>query len=210
MQYFRAILASLLAFVFASAAVAAAPVLSFTPPVARVDGTPLPASQISGYDVRCSSWTAPGGVAGVCPAGMFSSVSLGAAATGATLSATIPATGGTICFQVATKDTSTPVQVSAWSAEGCKTYAAAPPNPPTNVTIAVVIGLNMAPALALTATGKNSYAVAGYAPLDYVCNGPAVFTYKGKTWRQSADIPVTYWPGVAPANGVAVPCAPST
>jgi hypothetical protein len=187
----------------AQLAAAATGQLTFTPPTTRVDGSALSASEIAGYDVQCSRWTATGAPASTTCT-QFAGITLPAGATGGTLAGTVPATGGQACFQVRTRDTAG--QVSAWSAEGCKTFGAVAPNPPTNVVVAVVIGINMAPVVSVTATGQRGTTMLGFVPIGLECQGAPTFTYRGKQWRKVTTLPVKWWAS-APTQSAAVPCS---
>ena len=176
-------------------------ILTFTPPTQYTDGSSMPASAITGYDVQCSKWTPTGGVAGICS--QFAAAVLPSGATGGTLTGTIPATGGQACFQIRTK---TAAAVSAWTADNCKTFAPLVPNPPGNVTVAVVIGINMAPVYKLTSTGKRSPDPAGFIALNEPCTGNVLFTYRGFSWR-NVDATKVAWFGVVPNASIAAPCS---
>lgn len=113
--------------------------LSYTRPTQYTDGTALPAGDIASYNVRCASFTPTGGTTpGACPA--ITPTSLPGSATGGTITLTIPAAGGRACFQVQTVVVSG--AMSDWSAEGCKVFAPAVPNPPSNVTVTATVELS--------------------------------------------------------------------
>ncbi len=200
----KKLIAVLLFLPFAAIAQAATGVLSFTPPTQYSDGSPLPAAAITGYDVQCSKWTPTGGVAATCT--QFPAATLAGNATGGTLTGTVPATGGAACFQVRTKTAS---GAGAWSAEACKTFAPLVPNPPSNVTVAVVIGINMAPVYKVTSTGKRSADPAGFIAVNESCTGNVLFTYRGQSFRKVDFAKVQFWATVPDAN-VAAPCKVST
>jgi len=194
----------LLAFLpLAAVAQSATGTLTFTPPTQYTDGSPLPASAITGYEVECSKWTPTGGVAGTCT--QFPASTLAAGATGGTLTGTIPAAGGTACWHMRTKSAPGP---GPWSADACKAFAPLLPNPPGNVTVAIVIGINMAPVYKLTSTGKRSADPAGYIALNEACTGNVLFTYRGFSWR-AVDAEKVQWFGVVPDANIAGPCKPS-
>ena len=174
--------------------------ISFTIPTANTDGTALPASQILGYDVQCSSWTPTGGTAGTCT--QFPATAITAPSLATTITGAIPLTGGKACFQVRTRSTG---GTGPWSIEACKTYAASLPNPPGNVTVAVVIGINMAPVYKLTSTGKRSADPAGFISVPVECIGPVLFTFRGLSFRKVDYTKVQFW-GTVPDANVAAPC----
>jgi hypothetical protein len=175
--------------------------MSFTVPTAYTSGQAMPASAITGYDVQCSAWTPTGGSRVACA--QFAATVLAANATGGVLTGSIPATGGTACFQARTK---TAPANSAWSPESCKTFAPLVPNPPGNVTVAVVLGINMAPVYKLTSTGKRSPDPAGFIPVGKACTGNMLFRYRGVAFRKVAQADVLFWETV-PADNVAAACA---
>lgn len=174
--------------------------LSYSPPTTYEDDTPLPASAIAGYNVRCASFTPTGGSAGTCPT--IAPTSLPGNATGGTITLTIPGTGGVACFQVQTVATNG--AVSPWSNQACKTFAPLTPNPPSNVTVAVVIGINMAPVYSVTSTGKMS-TLMGFADLGAPCDEAELFTYRGLSFHEVAREHVRWWGSTK--LRVAAPCA---
>lgn len=118
---------------------------------------------------------------------------------GVTVPATPPATG-TVLLE------------SARSSETCKFIPASPPNAPTNVTIAVVFGINMAPVLPVTAAGTRGTTLLGFVPVGFKCKGAVAYNYRGKTWRmldndQIANMTMhkTWWAST-PTTNAAVPC----
>jgi hypothetical protein len=195
---------SVIAFLLPVISLAATGSLTFTAPTTRVDGSTLSPTQIAGYEITCSAWTPAGGVRAACPAGMVSPTALSANATSGSLTFNVPASGGRACLTLVTID-SAGVR-SAPSSEGCKTFAAVAPNPPTNVTVAVVIGINMAPVLSIASTGGRGATILGFVPVGLACSGAPVFTYRGKTWRRTTGLPVLWWAS-QPTNSAAVPCS---
>lgn len=193
-----------LLFVAGPAIAASQATLSFTPPTQYTDGTAMPASAITGYDVQCSGWTPTGGARVACT--QFAAVVLAGNATGGVLTGSIPGTGGTACFQVRTK---TALADSAWPNEKCKTFAPLIPNPPGNVTVAVVVGMNMTPVYKFTSTGKRSVEPAGYIPVGAECSGNVLFRYRGFSFRKVVMREEWFWETV-PAANVAAPCEAST
>lgn len=124
------------------------------------------------------------------------------AATALTFTHTPPG-GATWCYDVTA---SVGGLESAHSAEGCKMIPASPPNAPTNVTIAVVLGLNMAPVLPVAANGSRGSTLLGFVPVGVECTGTPAFTYRGKTWRRITGLPVKWWASTPTANAAA-PCS---
>lgn len=190
----------------AQAATAQTAGLSFTAPTHYVDGTRLPAGAIVGYDAECSSWTPEGGAAGPCT--QFAPVSVSGAQTAITMNGTVPATGGRAGFRVRARTSNA---ASAWTEEVFKLFPAVttPPNPPGNVTVAVVVELNMAPVFKLTSTGKRSAEAAGFIPTGLPCSGNVLFYYREKPYRRVNADQVRWW-NVVPGASVAAPCGPAT
>ena len=197
------ILAALLA-LLSTVATAATATLTFIPPTQFEDGTIMPLGTITGYEAQCVSWSATTPAQpGACP--QFANITLPAAATGGVMTGTIPATGGQACFQVRT--VAGAGVFSVWSAAACKTFAALVPKPPTGLTIAVVIGINVAPLFSYSAVNNlRGSAMVGFAPVGAECVGSALFTYRGKGYKQLADgVPIQWWSSAARSN-VAAPC----
>lgn len=179
--------------------------VTFTPPTTRSDGSALPSSQIAGYDVQCASWAGAGGLAGTCPPGMLLTSTLpGGSSAGGPVSLSIPGTGGTVCLRLVTTDTAG--LKSDPSLPGCKTFAPIKPSPPTNVTVAVVIGLSHAPVLPIAANGARGTTILGFVRVGLECTGAPAFTYRGRTWRQVSTLPVQWW-NSAPTAAAAAPCS---
>lgn len=175
--------------------------ISYTPPTAYTNGTALPASQISGFDAQCISFTPTGGTSGTCS---FTPASVAGTATSITITVNVPSSGGSACFQVRAKTTNG--QVSSWAdGDKCKVFTPLVPNPPGNVTVAVVVTINVVPAYKILADGTRSQAVAGFVPLGKPCVGSIVFIYRGKPYRRVAQADVKWW-ATAPAANVAAAC----
>lgn len=198
-NFFYAALAAVCALVAAPVA-ADSGTLTFTPPTTYTNGTALPAAQIASYNLQCSSFTPTGTTTpGTCPA--ITPATLPGNATGGTITLTIPATGGTACFRVQTVASNG--QASAWSNEGCKAFNPLTPNPPTGVTIAVVLGINIAPVYSVTATNKLS-ALVGFVDLGVQCGDAVLVRYRGTDFREVPRDAVRWW-GTTKLR-VAAPC----
>lgn len=179
---------------------------TWTPPTTNSDGSALPAAQIAGYNISCK-FTPTDGTAGSCT---LSKTSLaGGAATTDSLTATIPAVGGTLCVTLATRSTSG--RVSGPSNEACKVFAAVDPNPPTNLRV-VGININVAVsrthsiAYLLDSLGRRSGTVAGFPVMGAKCTGAALFTYRGQSYHKFDTSRMVWW-ATAPTKDVAAPCA---
>jgi len=179
-------------------ALASAATLTYTAPTTYTDGSPLPASAITGYEFRCGAGT----TAGIT----CTPLTLPGTATGGTMIITGPASGFTACIEGRTLVAAGPGPYS--SPLYCKAFAAVPPSPPGNVVIAVVIGINVAPAYTILSSGARSTAVAGFVPVGVACYDDVVFTYRGKSWRRVDPENVRWWRTTPTAN-VAAPCAAS-
>lgn len=77
------------------------------------------------------------------------------------------------------------------------------PNPPTNVTVAVVTGLNMAPVYSVTAANKLS-ALMGFAALGAPCGDTVLLRYRGHDFREVNRADVKWWGSTT--LRVAAPC----
>lgn len=200
----RRITGLLVGLLLSVSALAASGNLSFTRPTSRADGSPLAASEIASYQISCS-YTPTGGVAAACSG--LSPSSLAGSATGGTVTFNANA-NGRACFSLVTVDTAG--RRSAPSAQACKDIAIAVPNPPGNVTVAVVIGLNMAPVFKLTSTGKRSPEAAGFIAVNEPCSGNVLFYYRNNGYRRVDSSGVLWWGGIVPSTSVAAPCASAT
>lgn len=179
------------------AAWAATGAITFQRPTVYEDGSPLPPAAITGYEFVCAAGT----TAGVA----CQTLSLPGTALGGTMTITVPSSGGTACINgrafVGTA-ASQPSNIA------CKTFAAIPPGPPTNVTVAVVIGGKEAPVFAYTAENVRLKDPVGFIDLGQVCTGPVLFTYRGDKYRRVDRANVRAW-DVALTSRVAAPCAPA-
>lgn len=83
-----------------------------------------------------------------------------------------------------------------------KTVVSPKPGIPTWV-IAVVIGVDHAPVYTILKDGSRSSTLAGFAPVGSACNGPVLFKYRGREWREPVE-----WKAwdTATSTKVAAPC----
>lgn len=137
--------------------------VSWTNPSANTDGSPLPASQITGSVVE---WGTCSGAAFGAPAGETTTAG---AATSVVIESLAP---GAYCFRVATRANGLQ---SEWSAVAAKAVPFPAPNPPTIVTVESV-------ALERTWWG---YRYAGTVALGVPCGKRA----PGDAWADLAEIP---------------------
>lgn len=174
--------------------------ITYARPTSYDNGTPLPASAITGYEFRCRSGT----TAGVS----CSPLSLPGDATSGTMTITVPATGGTACVEG--RAAAGAGNWSVWStgpdATSCKIFPAFVPNPPGNITIAVVIGVAVTPAYAYNARNRRIAEPVGFIEVGEPCFGAVVFSYRGKQWRRVDRSAVSWW-NSEPRHRVAAPCA---
>jgi hypothetical protein len=109
---------------------------TWTRPTTYVDGTPLPASAITGYVLGCR-FTPTGGTAAPCST--FTPATFPASATsGSVTVSNLPPTGGNLCL---TLNTQTATATSDNGVEQCKPVPAVAPNAPGNFTITVTVAL---------------------------------------------------------------------
>lgn len=181
-------------------ALAAPAGLSYTRPSQYTDGSPLPVGDITRYDIECVSFTPTGGTAGACPT--ISPTTLAGNATSGTVTLTIPAGGGQACFRLRTVVTSG--ATSDWSNTACKTFAPATPNPPGNVTVAVVIGINVTPVYKLSG-GISRSTFVGFADLGVPCADRVEYSWRGYQFREIPREAVYFWEDTD--SRVAAPCA---
>lgn len=174
--------------------------VTFTRPTQYTDGSALPAAAITGYEVRCVGFTPTGGTRGPCT--QFPTVTLAGTALSGVITGTVAASGGTAYFAMITK---TATGDSALSNEASKVFAPLVPNPPGNVTVAVVIGINMAPVYKLTSTGKRSPDPAGYVALSTECTGNVLFRFREVNFRK-VDPALVQWFRVTPSDNIAAAC----
>lgn len=93
---------------------------TWTAPTARTDGTPLAASEIEGYRLRLNG-----------------AVRTSLLSAGSTTLVEVVSAAGDVCAEFQTVDTDG--RESTWTAPVCKTVMAAP-NPPSSVTVTIIIG----------------------------------------------------------------------
>lgn len=185
---------------------AATGTLTYTRPTAYTNGTTLLATDITGYEFRCTGVI--GTTAGVsCPV-----LSLPGTAVSGVITITVPATGGTACV---TGRTFVGTSGSADSNISCKVFAAAPPNPPSNVTVAQVqvfqLGIEITTAVVYgeKADGTRNSPVVGFVPLGKPCIGAIQFAYRGQNYRRVDKADVIWW-NTTPTSVVDAPCSQAT
>jgi hypothetical protein len=190
-----AVAVGLLCLLIAGVASAANRTVSWTLPTANVDGSALPASQITRTTVY---W-------GTSQSTMTNSRAI----TGAATSATIDFAPGT--WYVAARTTANGND-SALSNVVQVVISQPTPNPPTGLSVvAVVAGLNMSPVYAIEADSTGARIVKGFADLGTPCSGPFVFRYRERDYHEIPASKVKWWgPTLADVRNppaVAAPCA---
>jgi hypothetical protein len=200
MKILTAVLVAL--FAFAANAQAATGNLTFTRPTTYVGGAPLAATDITGYEFRCT------GVIGTTTGVSCTVLSLPGTALAGAITVTVPSTGGTACF---TGRAFVGTLGSADSNIACKVFAAAPPNPPGNVVVAQVfnIGITIAVAYGEKADGTRNGPVVGFVPVGTPCIGAIQFAYRGQNYRRVDKVNVIWW-ATTPTSVVDAPCATAT
>lgn len=180
--------------------------VSWQRPTTYVDGSALPATAITGYEIRCSA-------AGTATIVSCATVSAPGTATSVTLAVTVTQAGGTICAEG--RAFAGAANPSVWNSGPnavCKTVPATPPGPPTNITVAftVTIGgrpvvVDPVPVYAINSAGNKGSAVVGWMPAGRPA-GERVFDYKGLPYCRVDRADVGGWAGSVP-NRVAAACS---
>lgn len=186
---------ALAALVIALPAFGATANLSFIRPSTYVDGSPLAAADIDGYELRCATLNG-----GACT---IPAVTLAGTFTSGQVTVAVPTSGGNACFHVVTNVDGV---FSVPSNQSCKVFAPTQPGSPTNVTIAVVIGGKEAPVFIYNSNNARVGNVAGSIDLGVPCTGAVRFRYRGDPYRQVPAARVRWW-DVASTTRVAAPCA---
>lgn len=106
-------------------------------PTARTDGSPMAASEITGYSFLCT-FTPTSSPSVPCSGLTPLTITTGPQTTVST-TMTYPASGGTACYQVIVKTAGADADASDITPLSCKTFAAVKPNKATAVTITVTI-----------------------------------------------------------------------
>lgn len=124
--------------------------VTWTNPVTYTDGSALASSAISGSKLVCT-FTPTTGAATACA---LSASSVSGNAQTITTALTYPAIGGSACFSVIT--TAGGVDSAPSVTPACKTFTPLQPNPPTGVTVTVVLTLNLTSASPITMASVGS------------------------------------------------------
>lgn len=174
--------------------------ISWSLPTQNVDGSSL---AVTGVDSLAST---------VIEYAQCASTAFTWPATPGAVTVAVPATarqitgladGATWCFRA--KVVTVGGVFSAYTATASKTLPPLVPNAPGNFTVAVVLGMNMAPVYKLTATLKRSADPAGFIPVGLPCEGNVLFRFREVSFRKVAASDVQFW-GVVPSDAIAAPC----
>lgn len=109
--------------------------ITFVRPTLYTDGTPLPVTAISGFQINCTFQNTGSSVVNPCTA--QSPLELPGNVTTGAVTFTFPAQGGRACFTMRTRVGSAVSDPS--SPEACRDFAPLAPNPPTGVTVTVTV-----------------------------------------------------------------------
>jgi len=185
----------LIASLLGEIAVAVDAPISYSAPTTYTDGTPLPANAITGYEFRCGTGTTTG--VSCVP------LALQGTALGGVMVVTVPVAGGTACVEGRTLVAAGPGPYS--SPPACKLFPPLVPSPPGNVTVAVVIGITIAPVYSVTNNGRVS-TLMGFIDLGKSCGDVRLAGYRGADFYAVAPADVRWW--AVTTTQVAAPCAP--
>lgn len=182
---------------FYSCAKAATLTGSYTLPTKYEDGTTLPQSSIAYIGVEVGTCT------GTAPAYTFGTkegeVQVPPPAT--TYSVTVPRSFGLFCARARTVTTlGTP---SVYTAAVSVNKVEPAPNPPV-LAVPVIAGMLQTPVYTVTSTGARGTFV-GFVDVGKQCSGPALFTYRGKSFREVPRTAVKLWGSTS--LRLAAPCA---
>lgn len=175
--------------------------LSWTPPTQNENGTPL--TNLASYKILHATTSAGLETATPivipAPASSYTLTGLPVGLRYFAVKATNSAGVDSVLSNVATKT------VAAVSATASASVTVTPrPNPPTNVTVAVVEGLNMAPVYSITKLGKLS-TLMGFIDTGSPCTGTPLLTYRGFDFHEVDRADVKWWGSTK--LRVAAPCA---
>lgn len=182
--------------VFAGPAQAADATVSWTPPTTNVDGSTIPAS---GAGSIASTRVEYGSCSGTAFGTKAGEVTALAPATSTTITGF--AAGTTSCFRAYARNTygieSGPSSVQS------KAFPTPTPNPPV-LAVPVIAGMLQTPAYSVTQAGKIGTFV-GFVDVGAQCKGQALFTYRGKAFREVQRADVKLWGSTS--LRLAAPCA---
>ena len=168
--------------------------VSWTQPVANVDGSTIPVSGAGSLTSNRVEWGSCVGTAFGTAAGSQTIP----AATSYLITGLAPATH---CFRVTA--TNTYGSESAVSNVAQKIVPAPVPLPPV-VTTAVIAGMLQTPVYSVTAANTRGDLI-GFADVGESCNGPVLFTYRKAKFREVARADVKMWGSTS--LRLAAPCA---
>lgn len=121
-------------------------------------------------------------------------------------SATIPALTEGLLYCFRARVATVGGVFSLYSNVATKLIPVPTPNPPTNLTVAVILGSLQSPVYGVLADNSRSSVVYGLIDAGKPCGATALFTYRSRTWREVAKGDVLKWSGVTLPSRVAAPC----
>lgn len=133
------LLASLALLTTAALAATGSSLITFTRPSTWSDGSPLAATDITGYQVDCT-FTPTGGAATACATANLP----GGSVSSGTVTITYPVAGGVACFRLKTLTALVPGDGFSTS-QACRTFARVTPNNPTDLTVTVTVTVTVTP-----------------------------------------------------------------
>lgn len=192
------VLASILVYMVlaASRVFSADLVVSWANPTTNTDGSTIPASGAGSLVGTRVEW-------GACTGGVFGTATgqqttSSGTATTLTVSNLVPATW---CVRAFSRNTYG--MESAASAVSSKVVPAPVPNPPV-LAVPVIAGMTTTPVYSVAADNSRSTFV-GFADVGAACQGPVLFTYRNKAFREVPRGAVKLWG--ATNLRLAAPCA---
>lgn len=158
--------------------------VSWTHPTTNVGGSAIPST---GAGSISSTRIEYGSCSGTAFGTKTGEVSVPAPASSTTITGLAPAS--TLCFRAYSRNTYGVESVS--SAVVSKTFPPPTPNPPV-LAVPVIAGMLQTPAYSVTSAGKIS-TLMGFVDVGAQCTGPALFTYRGKTFHEVPRASVKLW-----------------
>ena len=169
--------------------------LTWTHPTAFTDGTPLTPAMLANTRIEFGS------CAGAAFGTKTGEVNLAPSFLTTTITGLAP---GTWCFRAYSKTTALYGGLeSAPTGVVSKVIPFPAPNPPV-LAVPLIAGMLQTPVYSVASTGKMSTFV-GFADVGAQCNGPVLFTYRSKSFREVPRTAVKLWGSTT--LRLAAPCA---